>query len=584
MSRIEGDVPVTSRTTATPMPPADDRRERAEQAEHPRPGDTDATSKTVPGMADGGPRREPVRVDPQSVLSALDRAIAIIGADWRILMLNSEWERLFGRPASDCVRRDLFACFPLFDDDRAAAMLRAARADHATRHFDLSYQEGSGAGVRYGVRVACTDEASLVLEISPPRHRVSASGADVMAEQNEENASLRTLARQMAGVADSTALLELLCAAASAQCGATGAAVLRAHIDEGEVVSTAGVLNLARGRRFALEGSLVRDALVSRSVVSLENFSASMRPLARALPELRIGPMLAAPLIAHDVLLGVLSVARGEHAPTFSARETQRLSVIADHAALAMWKALLLEQSQAADRAKGRFLATISHELRTPLTALTGYEELLADEVIGPLTEPQGDVLERMRSVTHHLTVMIEEVLAYSSIEAGREVVRPSEFLAADLVRAAAAVVEPIARQKKLRLVCDVPAEPIRVTSDIDKVRQILVNLAGNAVKFTESGEVAIVLTRSVTDDAASSEHGDVRFTVRDTGSGISPEDLPRLFRPFGQVDAGLTRRHGGTGLGLYISQRLAQLLGGRVEVESEIGAGSTFTLVIPGD
>jgi signal transduction histidine kinase len=259
--------------------------------------------------------------------------------------------------------------------------------------------------------------------------------------------------------------------------------------------------------------------------------------------------------------------------------------VIADHAALAMWKALLLEQSQAADRAKGRFLATISHELRTPLTALAGYEELLADEVIGPLTEPQSDVLERMRSVTHHLTVMIEEVLAYSSIEAGREVVRPSEFLAADLVRAAAAVVEPIARQKKLRLVCEVPAEPIRVISDIDKVRQIVVNLAGNAVKFTETGEVAIVLTRSTADDdEATSDHSDVRFTVRDTGSGISPEDLRRLFRPFGQVDAGLTRRHGGTGLGLYISQRLAQLLGGRVEVESEIGAGSTFTLVIPAE
>jgi signal transduction histidine kinase len=257
--------------------------------------------------------------------------------------------------------------------------------------------------------------------------------------------------------------------------------------------------------------------------------------------------------------------------------------VIADHAALAMWKAELLEQSRAADRAKGRFLATVSHELRTPLTALTGYEELLADEVIGPLSEPQTDVLERMRSVTNHLTVMIEEVLAFSSIEAGHEVVRPTDFLAADLVRAAAAIVDPLARQKRLLLEIQLPDEPIRLTSDIDKVRQIIVNIAGNAVKFTDRGSVRITLSEHRWHEAQAERH-EVRFAVTDTGPGIAPEDARRLFRAFSQVDAGLTRRHGGTGLGLYISQRLAQLLGGRIDVESELGVGSTFTLSLPVD
>jgi signal transduction histidine kinase len=340
-------------------------------------------------------------------------------------------------------------------------------------------------------------------------------------------------------------------------------------------------MSVALGRHFPLRGSIASEVVRSRGVVAVENFSTSMRPLARVVPELRIGPLLAAPLIAHDVTLGVLAVVRGPHAVGFSGRDTQRLRVIADHAALAMWKAQLLDQSQAADRAKGRFLATVSHELRTPLTALTGYEELLADEVIGPLTEAQTDVLERMRSVTHHLTVMIEEVLAYSSIEAGHEVLRPSEFLAGDLVRAALAIVEPLARQKKLRLVCDIPDEPIRLTSDIDKVRQIIVNLVGNAVKFTDQGEVRIVLSVSAIGSDSSGARREVRFTVRDTGIGISSDDLGRLFQPFAQVDTGLTRRHGGTGLGLYISQRLAQLLGGRLEVESERGKGSAFTLVL---
>jgi signal transduction histidine kinase len=250
-----------------------------------------------------------------------------------------------------------------------------------------------------------------------------------------------------------------------------------------------------------------------------------------------------------------------------------RLRAIADYAALALWKAELLEQAQAADRAKSRFLATVSHELRTPLTALAGYEELLADQVIGPMSEAQLDVLERMRSVTQHLASMIEEVLAFSSLDEGREVVRPTDFLAADLARATAAVIEPLARQKRLAFRIAVPDVAIRMTSDVDKVRQILVNLAGNAVKFTDAGEVCLELELS---------DGDVRYTIRDTGIGIAAEDMDRLFKPFAQLDAGLTRRHGGTGLGLYISRSLADLLGGRIEVESEPKKGSSFTLVLP--
>jgi signal transduction histidine kinase len=234
---------------------------------------------------------------------------------------------------------------------------------------------------------------------------------------------------------------------------------------------------------------------------------------------------------------------------------------------------MLLQQAQSADRAKGRFLATMSHELRTPLTALAGYNELLADQVIGPMTETQLDVVERMRSVTTHLSAMIEEILAFTSLEEGREMVRPSEFLAEDLVRAAVAVVEPLASQKGLRLDVVLPRTSLRMSSDIDKARQVLVNLLGNAVKFTDRGTVTMQLTRS--------GHS-VRVDIADTGIGIPADELPRLFRPFAQVDTGLTRRHGGTGLGLYISRRLATMLGGHIEVTSRVGEGSTFSVVLP--
>jgi signal transduction histidine kinase/PAS domain-containing protein len=577
VNRDDRDVTETSRLSAAPLRPADDRRQSADAGDRSRVREMDTTSKALPRIADSVPQRD-VRIDAAALLDALPTAVAVVGPDWRIQMLNQEWERVFARSAIECVRRDLFATFPFFAEEQSARMLRASRTDGGTRHFDLELPTGDGVE-RYGVRATCSEDGRLVIEV------LEASDKGLATESGEhttENAALRRLARDMAAVADSTTLLELLCAAASEQCDATGAAVLRGSGAEGEVVSAAGAMTLGLDRRFPLDGSVAREALHCHGVVSVENFTASQRPLARVVPELRIGPMLAAPLIAHDRLLGVLTVVRGERAAAFSPREAQRLRVIADHAALAMWKAELLEQSRAADRAKGRFLATISHELRTPLTALTGYEELLADEVMGPLSESQTDVLERMRSVTHHLTVMIEEVLAFSSIEAGHEVVRPTEFLADDLVRAAVAIVEPLARQKRLLLVLDVPAEPIRLSSDVDKARQIIVNLAGNAVKFTDHGEVRISLTAVDSSGSESDEGREVRFSVADTGPGIAAEDARRLFRPFSQIDAGLTRRHGGTGLGLYISQRLAQLLGGRIDVESELGVGSTFTLTLP--
>jgi signal transduction histidine kinase len=305
----------------------------------------------------------------------------------------------------------------------------------------------------------------------------------------------------------------------------------------------------------------------------VEDFTATERPLVQRLTDIAIGPLLVAPLIAHERALGLLVVARDRQAVPFTTRESQRLAVVADYAALAVWKSQLLEHAQEADRAKGRFLATMSHELRTPLTALAGYEELLVDSVLGPLSDPQREVLERMHYVTEHLSAVIEEVLAYTNIETGGETVRATDFLAADLLSAAAAVVQPLADQKRITLVSESEAKPIRMITDIDKARQIIVNLVGNAIKFTEKGEVRL---------GVSQEGNEVRFAIHDTGIGIAKSDMQRLFRPFTQLDSGLTRKHGGTGLGLYISQRLAGLLRGRIEVESKSGSGSTFTLVLP--
>ena len=384
---------------------------------------------------------------------------------------------------------------------------------------------------------------------------------------------MRALARQTAVVADTKQLLTILCTSATSQCGGHGATILSLDDGNGELVSATGLLGQLQGTRFPLVGSLAREVIESRQVMIIDDFATSERPLAKRFADVSIGPLLVAPLAAHEQVFGVLAVARDREAAPFTHREAQRLAAVADHAALALWKTQLLERATEADRAKGRFLATMSHELRTPLTALTGYEELLADSVLGPLSDAQREVLERMHHVTQHLTAVIEDVLAYTNLETGGEVVRATDFLAADLVSAAAAVVQPLAEQKRLLLVAESDARPIRMTTDIDKARQILINLAGNAIKFTDAGEVRI---------SVASDGHEVRFAVRDTGIGIASKDQQRLFRPFTQLDSGLTRKHGGTGLGLYISQQLARLLGGRIELASKPGSGSTFTLVLP--
>ena len=493
----------------------------------------------------------------ESALDDLDTGIMLLSQDLRVTYANARWASWRGAAIPLGVPLTTFVDLAAGE---SLAELRATLADGEPRdaHFTL--------------RSARADAASRFIACSV-RRVGNGLALEAHGETDDGRFPLHDVARRLAEVVDMAEVLRTLCDIAARQCHGTGAAVLRMTGRLGEVVAAVGNVVPARGRCFELEGSMLAEALDNGVVVEETNFADSGRPLMRVVPELTLGPILVAPLRAHGETLGVLAVTRGEGGHPFEQRERDRLRVLADHAALAVHKSLLLQQAQSADRAKGRFLATMSHELRTPLTALAGYGELLADQVIGPMSEPQLDILERMRSVTMHLSAMIEEILAFTSLEEGRETVRPTEFLAEDLVRSALALMEPMAEQRKIKLVPKLESTSIRVTSDIDKARQILVNLLGNAIKFTDRGSVSMRLTKGATS---------VRIDVEDTGIGIPPDELPRLFRPFAQVDTGLTRRHGGTGLGLYISRRLATMLGGHIEVASEPGVGSTFSVVLP--
>jgi signal transduction histidine kinase len=242
-------------------------------------------------------------------------------------------------------------------------------------------------------------------------------------------------------------------------------------------------------------------------------------------------------------------------------------------------EAELAERARAASDAKSTFLATMSHELRTPLTAILGYEELLADGLFGPISEVQLRHLSRIKLSAKHLLALIDQILSLARVEAGRETIALEDIALAELVDWTSTIVEPLARAKGLAFVArdattgNAGARTLRLRTDATKVRQILVNLLGNAVKFTDRGSVELTVR---------CDDGEAIFTIRDTGIGIAPADLDRVFDTFWQVEQRQSRMAGGSGLGLSVSRRLARLLGGDVTVESVPGTGSTFILRLP--
>jgi signal transduction histidine kinase/uncharacterized membrane protein len=332
-------------------------------------------------------------------------------------------------------------------------------------------------------------------------------------------------------------------------------ALLRGEEGELEVVATSGETGTPVGAVLPAPGHLLE------------------RPVHRGVPAGGKGVRYEAsvPLRVGEETLGVLTAARRDE--PFGPGDASLLASFADHAAVALRNARLLEAAQEASRAKSDFIATMSHELRTPLNAVLGHLQLLEMEIHGPVTDAQRESLGRIGAASRHLRGLIEEVLSFAKLEAGRIEVRiaPTDLCA--LAEEVAAVIEPLAAEKSLAFRIEACEGADAVPTDPDKVRQILINLAGNAVKFTERGEVRIrVEVRGA----------EVALAVADTGPGISPRDQVRLFRPFEQLQSGFSRSHEGTGLGLYLSGRYAALVGGRIEVESQPGRGSVFTLVLP--
>jgi len=231
-------------------------------------------------------------------------------------------------------------------------------------------------------------------------------------------------------------------------------------------------------------------------------------------------------------------------------------------------------QLRDANELKSRFLSYMSHEFRTPLTSMTSITSILLSRLDGPLTAEQQKQVEFIRGATRELTEMVNDLLDLAKVEAGRITISPEWFEMMDLFAALRGMFKPIVASSSVTLTFDEPKDEIRLFTDDKKVSQILRNFISNALKFTPAGEVR-VSARMVDAEL-------VEFAVTDTGIGIAAEHLPTLFADFVQIDVRLQKRLRGSGLGLSLARKFAELLGGHVAVESEVGKGSRFSVTLP--
>jgi signal transduction histidine kinase len=355
---------------------------------------------------------------------------------------------------------------------------------------------------------------------------------------------------------------------------------------------------LARSRIRPGEGVGGRVVATGKSITVgdyLEEYVSS--PFLGIVQEAELHSMIAVPLKSHDVVMGLLYVwSREPH--KFRDEDQQVLGALADQAAIAIENAKLFEQVrqhakeleakvrertreleeanlklEAASRHKSEFLANMSHELRTPLNAILGYTELILDKIYGDVHDKIQDVLKRLEQNGRHLLGLINDVLDISKVEAGQLTLSLNGYSMKEVVQTVFTAVESLAAEKNLELKVTVSQDLTSGKGDEQRIVQVLLNLVGNAIKFSEEGEVRVEVTTS---------DGTFLVSVSDTGPGLSEADQEKIFEEFHQVDSSSTRKKGGTGLGLSIAKKIVEMHGGRIWVESTLGKGSTFWFTLP--
>ena len=347
-----------------------------------------------------------------------------------------------------------------------------------------------------------------------------------------------------------------------------------------QVASYGFPLKLSRIPFEAGRGSLQSRIVLERRPIQISDVLADPEYTLHDVQK-RVGyrSILGVPLLREGNPIGTIVLMRLTVRP-FTEKQIELVTTFADQAVIAIENVRLFDEIQdksrqleVASQHKSQFLANMSHELRTPLNAILGYTELMADGIYGELPEKTMGVLKRLESNGRHLLGLINDVLDLSKIEAGQLVLELSDYSLEDIAQTVRSTLEPLAADKKLAFKIEVAPKMPPGHGDGRRLTQVVINLVGNAIKFTDAGEVVIKATAT---------DGSFHLSVRDTGPGISAADQAKLFQEFQQADNAITRKKGGTGLGLAISKRIVEMHGGKIWVESQLGQGSTFSVTLP--
>jgi signal transduction histidine kinase len=337
---------------------------------------------------------------------------------------------------------------------------------------------------------------------------------------------------------------------------------------------------IVRAQPMRLNSAVVGECATRREVVQVADLSrAAPSPLLDILLRTGVRAVLAVPLLHQAEVVGVLVVRRNQPG-TFSQEIIRLVEAFAAQSAIAVENARLFgeiaqksRELEIASQHKSQFVANMSHELRTPLAAILGYAELMQEGFYEPLGQKSLDALTRIRSNGKHLLSLINTVLDIAKIESGQFTLNMAEYAIESVVETVRSATESLAQNKKLALKTEVAKSLPIGLGDEQRLTQVLLNLVGNAIKFTDAGEVCVT---------AKAVNGRFAVSVADTGPGIPEQEQTRIFDQFHQVDGSLTKAKGGTGLGLAIAKQIVEMHGGRIWVESTLGKGSTFQMELP--